>query len=117
MYGKELILDLHECDPGTFSRESLVDFFTTVCDEIDMEMEDRHFWDDPEGVETEPHIVGTSAIQFIRTSNITIHCLDLLQKVYLNIFSCKEFDPHTVEELASQWFKGTVANRMEVSRV
>lgn len=117
MYGKEFILDLHSCDPTTFSRSSLDNFFSVICEEIDMVMEDRHFWDDPEKVETDPNIVGTSAIQFIRTSNITIHCLDMLQKVFLNIFSCKDFDVNVVEKISTDWFKGKVVNRMEVQRI
>jgi len=117
MYGKELILDIHDCDAGTFTRSSLADFFVMVCDEIDMEREDLHFWYDEHGVESDPNIVGTSAIQFIRTSNITVHCLDMLQKVFLNIFSCKDFDSDTVESLAIAWFKGRTATRTEVSRI
>ena len=45
-YGKELILDLHDCDPTTFNRISLDMFFECLCDAIDMKMCDRHFWDD-----------------------------------------------------------------------
>lgn len=119
MYGKELILDLHECDPATFTKSSLEKFFISLCDEIDMEREDLHFWADDENdpVETDPQIVGTSAIQFIRTSNITIHCLDLLKKAFVNIFSCKDFDSEVVKTFTSNWFGGTVVNSKEVERV
>lgn len=119
MYGKELILDLHDCNPETFSKKSLRLFFVHLCDKIDMEAEDLHFWsdEDEEIKETDPKIVGTSAIQFIRTSNITIHCLDLLKNVYINIFSCKDFDSDVVKSFTSKWFEGTVVNEKEVERV
>ena len=117
MYGKELILDLHGCDPATFNRPSLTQFFTELCDLIDMEREDLHFWDDPDSEETDPNIVGTSAIQFIRTSNVTIHCLDLLKKVFVNVFSCKDFKADDVESFTATWFRGRVANRKEVDRI
>jgi len=107
-YGKELILDLQGCDPKTFNRECIGEYFVKLCDLIDMERVEVHWWDDlthPDvaGYE-EDHLIGTSAIQFIKTSNITIHCLDRLKKVFLNIFSCKEFDTFVAMDFSKQWF-------------
>ena len=120
-YGKELILDLHECDETRFTRECIEDFFIELCKLLDMEAEDLHFWDDldvrEEERETEPHLVGTSAIQFIRTSNITIHTLDILRRVYLNIFSCKDFDSGAVRVFAIAWFGGAAVQTKEVVRI
>lgn len=121
MYGKELILDLHDCDPETFNRENIGQYFTKLCKLIDMEACDLHFWDE-EGVPeeerlTDPKTVGTSAIQFIITSNVTIHALDLLRAVYVNIFSCKEFDSDKAATFTERWFCGCVENRVEVSRL
>lgn len=118
-YGKELILDLDHCDPETFTRESIKQFFDGLCAGIHMEACDLHFWDDldtpEEEKETEPHLVGTSAIQFIKTSNITIHTLDLLKTVYLNVFSCKDFDETIVFDFTKAWFHGQVT-RMNILR-
>ncbi len=90
-YGKELVLDIHNCDPTTFTRKHIRNYFKKLCSLIDMERCQLHWWDDyevpPEEQETEPHLKGTTAIQFIKTSNITIHTLDLLKSGYLNIFS------------------------------
>jgi S-adenosylmethionine/arginine decarboxylase-like enzyme len=120
-YGKELILDLHGCDPAKFNRGDLTRFFAELCALIDMQAEDLHFWDDqdtPENEkETEPHLVGTSAVQFIRTSNVTVHALDLLRRVYLNVFSCKDFDAGAVYSFCLEFFGGHVANRKEVDRL
>ena len=109
-YGKELILDLQGCDVSTFTRKSIRDFFKELCTLIDMERCKLSWWDDY-GVpsaerETEPHLKGTSAIQFIRTSNITIHTLEILKCVYLNVFSCKDFDPETVRLFSEEWVRG-----------
>lgn len=120
-YGKELILDLHGCNPETFDRLHIEAFFKILCDTIGMEREDLHFWDDldvpPEERETEPHLVGTSAIQFIKTSNVTIHTLPMLECVYLNVFSCKSFCSDAVENVACASFGGCVWNRVEISRI
>jgi S-adenosylmethionine/arginine decarboxylase-like enzyme len=67
-----------------------------------------YFWDDygvpKEERQNVPDTKGTSAVQFILTSNITIHTLDLLGTVYVNIFSCKNFDRKIAEEITREWF-------------
>ena len=112
-YGFELILDLHNCAPTTFNRTDLDRFFTELCDLINMEKCELHFWDDvgvPEDEQqTSPQTKGTSAIRFILTSTIVVHTLDLLGVVYVNIFSCKEFDPTAAERFAREWFGGNTA--------
>jgi S-adenosylmethionine/arginine decarboxylase-like enzyme len=86
-----------------------------------MERCELYWWDDYgvplEEQETEPHMKGTSAIQFISTSNITIHTLDLLENVYLNIFSCKDFDPNVVIKFSEDWFKGKTVNSQVIERI
>ena len=107
----ELILDLHGCDPSKFTRAAIRQFFEELCEFIDMERCDLHFWDD-EGVpedeqQTNPKTKGTSAVQFILTSTIVIHTLDLMEAVYINIFSCKEFDTDEAAEFTAKWFGST----------
>ena len=107
-YGIELILDLHGCDSSTFTRESIGRYFERLCELIDMKREALYFWDDigvpEEERQTLPHTQGTSAVQFILTSSIIIHTLDQLGAVYVNIFSCKEFDPKLAEHFTVKWF-------------
>jgi len=116
-YGKKLILDLHNCDPKTFNRKSIFNYFVELCNRIDMQRETLHFWDDEyteeKHKETEPHLKGISAIQFIKTSNITLHTLEILKKAYVNIFSCKDFEAAVVESFTSDWFGGTVVQSKE----
>ena len=45
MYGKELILDLHECNSDRFTRENIDMFFEELCEKIDMERCERFWWD------------------------------------------------------------------------
>ena len=109
-YGTELIIDMSNCDIGRFNREAIEDYMVQLCELINMERSDLHFWDDigvpEEEKETEPHLVGTSAIQFITTSNITIHTLDVLEEVYINIFSCKWFDTKKATDFTESFFGG-----------
>ena len=107
-YGHELILDLHGCDTSRFSREEIEKFFIEVCEVIGMERCDLHFWDDV-GVpaaeqQVDPKTKGTSAVQFILTSTIVIHTLVLMKAVYVNIFSCKDFDSRVAAQFTARWF-------------
>ena len=107
-YGMELVLDLHDCDPNTFTRETIELYFSNLCKLIGMEACALHFWDDkgvPEAErQTDPKTKGTSAVQFILTSSIVIHTLDLLGSVYLNIFSCRSFDSDAAARFSAEAF-------------
>lgn len=120
-YGFELILDLHNCDATTFNRTDLDRFFTQLCDLINMEKCEVHFWDDvgvPEDEQqTSPQTKGTSAVCFILTSTIVVHTLDLLGVVYVNIFSCKEFDPTAAERFTREWFGGKTVKSAFLERI
>jgi len=119
-YGKELILDIHHCKRGC-KRATLTLFFRELCDLIDMKREALHFWDyegDPRSYrKAPPHLKGTSAVQFISTSNITVHVLDDLKKVYVNVFSCKEFNSHNVADFCEGFFKGELVTMQTVRRL
>jgi S-adenosylmethionine/arginine decarboxylase-like enzyme len=97
-----MILDLHDCNIETFTREHLTRFFIELCDLINMKRHgDPMFWHDDSDV---PHLKGVSAVQFIETSNIGIHCLSLLKAVYLNLFSCKPFDVEVAQDFTTRFF-------------
>lgn len=119
-YGKELILDLHNCDTKKFNRKMIREFFRGLCKLIDMKRCELYWWDDyglPQSErQTEPHLKGTSAIQFIMTSNITIHTLDILKSVYLNIFSCKDFNAKKATLFSKEFFRGEVVNQKVIER-
>lgn len=108
-YGKELILDLHDCDVDRFTRCALEEFFERLCELIDMERCDLHFWDDVGITEKQrqkdPKTKGTSAVQFILTSTIVVHTLDLMKAAYVNVFSCKEFDAQEATTFIVEWFR------------
>lgn len=119
-YGMELVLDLHECDVGTFTRESIGDYFDELCELIGMQAEDRHFWDDeglpPEQCQTNPKTSGVSAVQFILTSTIVVHTLTKLKAAYINVFSCKRFDEDAAERFTTAWFRAGRCHSTSVAR-
>jgi S-adenosylmethionine/arginine decarboxylase-like enzyme len=120
-YGYELILDMHGCDASKFNRKSLENYFEKLCKAIDMKRSDLHFWDDvglpPEKCQTQAHTKGTSAVQFILTSTIVVHTLEILEAVYVNIFSCKGFDEKVAEEITREWFSANGCNARFIERI
>ena len=95
-WGYHLILDCGGCDPVKMADYSNVDqWIRGLVRDIDMQ---------PIG---EPHIEYTAAeypdkagftvVQIIVTSSIVAHFVDDLGQIYLDVFSCKQFD-HTVVE-------------------
>jgi len=73
-YRFELILDLQGCDPNRFNRSSIDLFYTDLCDLIDMEKCEVHFWDDvgvaPEEQQSSPQTKGTSANKNIMKNDL-----------------------------------------------
>ncbi len=120
-YGFELILDLHGCDVTKFSRTSIDDYFEKLCKAINMVKCERYFWDDVgvarEERQTSPRTKGTSAVQFILTSNIVVHTLDDLAAVYVNIFSCKAFDSKVAEKITKDWFGAKKCRTHYIERI
>jgi len=120
IYGQELILDLYECNPLVFNRTDLKRFFKELCELIGMQREDLHFWDytgyPKDKKAAPPHLKGTSAIQFIQTSNITIHTLDDLRKVFINLFSCQSFPSDVAVRFCANFFSGKIKMRQDLIR-
>lgn len=118
-YGKELILDLHNCNPEKFTQYWISKFFKELCIEISMDPQRITFWeyDTQEEFDAAPdHLAGISAVQFISTSNITIHTLHRLKSVYLNIFSCKDFNTYEAEVFCVRYFEGIVVQYQTITR-
>ncbi len=120
-YGKELILDIHNCNSQVFTRKSIKKFLHKLCVLIDMNPEDLHFWDyedEPEEYKKAPiHLRGISVVQFITTSSIVLHSLTDMKRLYINIFSCKDFNSNDAKEFILIWCDGDIKNVKEISRI
>ena len=101
---------------------SLGEFLDILCCAIlDVRPQVRHFWDDigvsPEEQQTDPKTKGTTVVQFLLFSNITIHTLDLLGTVYINIFVCREFDAQEAVDFCAEFFSAKIEKVSIVERV
>lgn len=113
-YGKELILDLHDC--GNMDVDTQ-DFCEELAELVNMQIEDFHAWESEPDEPKDPKTYGKSAIQFILTSNITIHTLPLLGNVYINLFTCKDFDPDIAAKFCETYFEGFIVSRYFIDRL
>lgn len=119
MFGESLVLDLIDCK-RIFNRQSIKRFCREMCILLGMDREDLHFWDYPEGsaeYKAAPdHLKGTTAVQFISTSSITIHTLDVSRQVFIDVFSCKEFGHDKAATFAAEFFKGKINAQHSLTR-
>jgi len=111
-YGKSMVIDLEGCDTGKFNREDLEHFFMLLTMCLGMERGDLCWWDDvgvPEDEkQTDPRTTGTSAVQFILTSSIVVHTLDLTGQVFIDIFTCGELDDVDVRIVVAEFFRPSI---------
>jgi len=102
-WGYHLILDCSSCDvPSIQSRENVYNWITGLVRAIDMEPigEPRIEYTAAEF----PDKAGFTAIQVIVTSSIVAHFVDSTGDVYIDVFSCKEFDNNVVVDTIKNAF-------------
>jgi S-adenosylmethionine decarboxylase len=56
-------------------------------------------------------LYGYSVVQLIHTSSITCHFMDICGDVYIDIFSCKEFDCNKVIKIINKYFSPEKMNK------
>ena len=55
-------------------------------------------------------VSGYSMVQLIETSLISAHFANLTNTAYIDVFSCKPYDPEVVAEFACRFFGGSRVN-------
>ena len=103
LWGMELSLDLKNCDPELIRDKKTIEMFVTeLCILIDVKP-----YGEPIIVDfgEDPRVSGFSLCQLIETSLISAHFVNQTNAVYMNIFSCKEFDEKTASEFVAKFFK------------
>ena len=108
-FGMEVVLDLYDCNLVTIrSKEKLQEYTRELCQVIGMTPYGAPFaeWFGSNEAKT----AGYSIVQLIETSSITGHFSEEWNSAYINIFSCKEFDPKQATEFSKDFFE---ADRVE----
>ncbi len=113
-WGWHLVLNLYNCDSGRIQSAGVIrQFVIDLCDVIEMrrfgEPTIVNFGDDP-------RVAGYSLVQLIETSNICAHFANESSSVYLDIFSCKKFDPDIAADFCATAFLAQKASGTFISR-
>lgn len=100
--------DVYNCDPAKIRcAETIKHFVVELCDLIEMKRFGEtvvvHFGEDEK-------VEGFSMTQLIETSLISAHFANLTNTVYLDVFSCKPYDPAVVEAFVKSFFEGERCN-------
>lgn len=61
-------------------------------------------------------LAGYSAMQFIETSSITVHCDEVGNRAFIDVFSCKDFDAEEAKKFAIKFFRAKKASSVTLDR-
>ncbi len=97
-------IDIHGCDPKLIRSASAIrKFVNELCKEIEMKKFGPctvvNFGEDA-------RVAGYSMTQLIETSLISGHFANESNTAYIDVFSCKVYNPQTVARFATKFFKG-----------
>jgi S-adenosylmethionine/arginine decarboxylase-like enzyme len=112
-WGYHLMLDCSKCVATSIrSKSNIENFAKILVKRIDMvpygEPQVVHFGSGNKG--------GYTLVQLIETSNIVAHFTEETNDMYLDVFSCKPFNPHDVESVVNVYFSPLNKNRMFLHR-
>jgi S-adenosylmethionine/arginine decarboxylase-like enzyme len=101
-WGYHLILDSAKCIPKTIRcKQNIYNFTTDLVKKIDMvpygQPQIQHFGSGNKA--------GYTLVQLIETSNICAHFVEETDDMYLDVFSCKPFEPKDVEHMVEKYFQ------------
>lgn len=101
-WGYHLMLDVHGCNDQIADRDHVIAFCDELVEVIEMEPIGRP-WVEQTAMH-DPNKAGFTLVQIIQTSSIVAHFVDKPGDIYLDVFSCKQFDVKAVEECVDRWF-------------
>lgn len=115
MWGRQLILDCSACDRGAIQdADAIREFCEDLVESIGMvafgEPMLEHF------ATHLPEAAGYSLVQLIETSAVIGHFCDESGDAYLDVFSCKDFDPAVAVRVVERHFRPCRIRRVDVYR-
>lgn len=104
IWGLSCSFDIYNCDADKIKNaDKIKEFVIELCELIKMkrfgETTVIHFGEDEK-------VAGYSMTQLIETSLISAHFANLTNTVYLDVFSCKKYDPEEVKNFSTNFFNG-----------
>ena len=105
VWGIASAIDIYGCNPKLIrDADQIRNFVAELCEIIEMkrfgETQVVHFGEDE-------RVAGYSMVQLIETSLISAHFANQTNTVYLDVFSCKPYNPQVVREFSQAFFQGS----------
>lgn len=114
-WGYHLMLDCDNCDISKMTDKNNIRLFVKeLVDAINMVAVGEP-WIEQTAIGI-PDKEGFSMYQLIVTSNISAHFVNIPKQIYLDVFSCKEFDKKTVVDVVTKFFSPTNINQNFIIR-
>ena len=111
-YGRHVMVDATLCNERLLELDDINAFVAELVKRIDMvaygDIVSARFGG---GIET-----GISAVQLIETSAISLHTNDEARDLYLDVFSCKDFQAGTVVDVVTEYFAPESMNVRDLLR-
>lgn len=105
-WGYHLMLDCGGCDFNSMTnKQHLQKFIKELVNAIGMTAVGEP-WIERTAIGM-PDKEGFSLYQLIVTSNISAHFVDFSRQIYLDVFSCKEYDQEIVKKIVENYFSPT----------
>lgn len=112
-WGKSVSIDLHDCVNECLTNPDLLkEFIAEVIKIVGMEAHGPCYVDRF----GEGEIEGYSAMQFIKTSAITVHLDEVGNRAFIDIFSCKHFEAAPAETYAKDFFGAKTSKVVQLAR-
>lgn len=98
-------LDVKNCNPELIrSAEAIKEYVVKLCDLIQM----KRFQDTiVVNFGSDEKVAGYSMVQLIETSVISGHFANITNAAYIDIFSCKLYNPYEAAEFTREFFKAS----------
>ena len=100
-WGRSASLDLHGCNPLLMKDPKILKRFVRgLCQVLKMKRVG------PPEIKRFGHgkLRGYSVMQFIETSTITAHFDEVGCRAFIDVFSCREYDPRPVAQFSQKFF-------------
>ncbi len=104
-WGLACSFDIYNCDSNIIrDAEKIKQFVRELCDLIEM----KRFGETVVvNFGENERVAGFSMTQLIETSLISAHFANATNTTYLDVFSCKPYDPSVVKKFATEFFGGS----------
>jgi S-adenosylmethionine decarboxylase len=102
-WGLSCAFDFKNADKEKISSPEIVkQYIKELCDEIKMKMYGETWIE--KFASHDFRLFGITVLQAIETSSITAHFAENVGEIYLDVFSCAEYDPEIVLQFTNKFF-------------